>query len=205
MSDDHHPPAPASFKQGDRASMYATILEQCDAILDFPGMDPEVALMMGLANVSSILFYALNEVADPEGKLQNLIVNWCGFYLATSERKLTLGPFQGKVACMQIPKGKGVCGTAWEKVQTQVVPDVHKLANHIACDSQSQSEIVVPIVVRLNAGEGKEVDVVAGVIDIDSTQVGFFTEEDRVPLEKLAELLSRRLTFPISKLMAPKA
>jgi putative methionine-R-sulfoxide reductase with GAF domain len=188
--------------------MYATVLEQCEAILDFPGMDPEVALMMGLANVSSILFYALNEVADPDGKLQNLIVNWCGFYLATSERKLTLGPFQGKVACMQIPKGKGVCGTAWEKVQTQVVPDVHKLANHIACDSQSQSEIVVPIVVRIKTagggegGEGKEVDVVAGVIDIDSTQVGFFTEEDRVPLEKLAQLLSRRLTFPVAKLAA---
>ena len=105
---------------------------------------------------------------------------WTGFYLVQSE-ELVLGPFQGPIACTRIPFGKGVCGTAWKRRQTVVVPDVEAFPGHIACSSASRSEIVVPI---LRGGE------VLGVLDIDSRELATFDEADAAGLEPIAALLS---------------
>ena len=104
---------------------------------------------------------------------------WTGFYIV-KENQLVLGPFQGPVACTRIGFGKGVCGAAWERRETIVVPDVHQFPGHIACSSLSQSEIVVPMF----RGE----DVYA-VLDIDSKELSTFDETDRVWLERIAGLL----------------
>lgn len=104
---------------------------------------------------------------------------WTGFY-RVEEEELVLGPFQGPIACTRIPFGKGVCGTAWAKAETVIVPDVHKFAGHIACSSASNSEIVVPV--RKN---GK----IKAVLDIDSTAFDTFDETDRIYLEQIADLL----------------
>jgi GAF domain protein len=107
---------------------------------------------------------------------------WVGFYLV-SERELVLGPFQGDIACTRIPYGRGVCGDAWAQGQTLVVPDVESYPGHIACSSLSRSEVVVPIYDR--SGE------VVGVLDIDSQEVGDFSEElDRPWLELYVGLLA---------------
>ena len=107
---------------------------------------------------------------------------WVGFYLV-SERELVLGPFQGDIACTRIPYGRGVCGDAWAQGQTLVVPDVESYPGHIACSSLSRSEVVVPIYDR--SGE------VVGVLDIDSQEVGDFSEElDRPWLELSVGLLA---------------
>lgn len=107
---------------------------------------------------------------------------WVGFYLV-SERELVLGPFQGDIACTRIPYGRGVCGDAWAQGQTLVVPDVESYPGHIACSSLSRSEIVVPIYDR--SGE------IVGVLDIDSQEVGDFSEElDRPWLERYVGLLA---------------
>ena len=110
-------------------------------------------------------------------------VNWAGFYLLRGDR-LVLGPFQGKVACIHIPLGRGVCGTAAQRDATLLVPDVHAFAGHIACDSASNSEIVVPI-----HSDGK----VAAVLDIDSPVKNRFTEVDRAGLEAFAGVLEREM------------
>ena len=123
--------------------------------------------MTNLANASALLFE----------KLEN--INWAGFY-TVKDCKLVLGPFQGKVACTIIPFGKGVCGTAASEDRTQVVPDVHKFKGHIACDSASNSEIVVPI---HRKGE------VFGVLDIDSPSFSRFSEEDKAGLEEFVKIL----------------
>ena len=120
-----------------------------------------------MANVSALLFYTLPDI------------NWAGFYLV-KEDSLLLGPFQGKVACVRIAKGRGVCGTAWAEDTVQLVPDVHAFPGHIACDSASRSEIVIPI-----HHQGK----VAAVLDIDSPLSGRFSEEDKEGLAALAEML----------------
>ena len=124
-----------------------------------------------LSNASALIYENMEDL------------NWAGFYLVKDE-ELLLGPFQGKVACVRIPKGKGVCGTAYEKDETQRVKDVHCFAGHIACDSASNSEIVIPI-----HSEGK----VVGVLDIDSPLFDRFSLEDQEGLElfvrKLEELL----------------
>ena len=104
---------------------------------------------------------------------------WTGFYIV-KEDQLVLGPFQGPVACTRIGFGKGVCGTAWKKRETIVVPDVHQFPGHIACSSLSQSEIVVPMF----RGEG-----VYAVLDIDSKELSTFDETDKVWLERIVELL----------------
>lgn len=106
-------------------------------------------------------------------------LNWAGFYLVRGEM-LTVGPFQGKPACIRIPLGKGVCGTAMAKDETVVVPDVHRFPGHIACDSASQSEIVVPI-----HAKGK----VIGVLDIDSPLLSRFSEEEKEALEALVRTI----------------
>ncbi len=127
--------------------------------------------MTNLANASALL----NE------KLEN--INWVGFY-TIKDGKLVLGPFQGKVACTIIPMGKGVCGTAAATDSTQLVPDVHKFAGHIACDSASNSEIVIPLH-RNNA--------VFGVLDIDSPLFDRFSKQDKEGLEQFARILEKSL------------
>lgn len=122
-----------------------------------------------LANASALLFSSLDRL------------NWAGFYLAEGE-KLVLGPFQGKPACIEIPFGRGVCGTAAEMRKTVVVYDVHEFPGHIACDCASNSEIVVPLIKN-----GK----VVGVLDIDSPEVGRFTDEDAAGLEEFARIIEK--------------
>ena len=124
-----------------------------------------------LANASALLYGALEDV------------NWAGFYLMKDGR-LVLGPFQGKPACIEIPVGRGVCGTAVAQDKTQRVPDVHQFPGHIACDGASRSEIVIPI----HAG-GQ----IAGVLDLDSPIRGRFTEADARCAEQAAVLVQRRL------------
>ena len=104
---------------------------------------------------------------------------WTGFYRVESQQ-LVLGPFQGPIACTRIPYGKGVCGTAWQRAETVIVPNVHEFAGHIACSSASNSEIVVPLV-RNNQ--------VIAVLDIDSKDFNTFDETDQLYLEKIAEML----------------
>lgn len=120
-----------------------------------------------LANAAALLWESLPEI------------NWAGFYLMHRD-SLLLGPFQGKVACIRIARGRGVCGTAAAEDKTQLVPDVHAFPGHIACDSASRAEIVVP----LHSG-GR----VVGVLDIDSPREGRFTEADRRGLERFARTL----------------
>ena len=105
---------------------------------------------------------------------------WTGFYRVAGD-ELVLGPFQGPVACMHIPFGKGVCGTAWKRNETVVVPDVEQFPGHIACSSASRSEIVVPV----HGPDGA----VTAVLDIDSDRLATFDEEDRVWLEKIVALV----------------
>lgn len=104
---------------------------------------------------------------------------WIGFYLVKNE-ELVLGPFQGPVACTRIRKGRGVCGTSWEKAETLIVPDVEKFPGHIACSSASKSEIVVPLIKN---GE------VWGVLDADSEFLSHYDETDKLYLEKIVSLL----------------
>ena len=120
-----------------------------------------------LANASALLYDKLSDL------------NWAGFYLM-EDGKLVLGPFQGKVACIEIKVGRGVCGTAVEKDATMLVPNVHEFPGHIACDGASNSEIVVPI-----HKDGK----VYGVLDIDSPSLNRFSEEDKAGLEEFAHIL----------------
>ena len=122
-----------------------------------------------MANVSALLFDAMEQV------------NWAGFYLVR-DGALLLGPFQGKVACVRIEKGRGVCGTAWAQDRVQLVPDVHAFPGHIACDSASRSEIVVPI---HRGGE------VIAVLDIDSPIPARFSESDRDGLVALVRAMER--------------
>ncbi len=122
-----------------------------------------------MANVSALLFESLEDV------------NWAGFYLVRGG-ELILGPFQGKIACVRIAKGKGVCGTAWAQDRPQLVPDVHKFPGHIACDSASNSEVVIPM---HRDGE------VFAVLDIDSPSLARFSEDDLKGLESLAEAMER--------------
>ena len=107
---------------------------------------------------------------------------WTGFYRVKGE-ELVLGPFQGPVACMHIPYGKGVCGTAWQRAETVVVEDVEQFPGHIACSSESKSEIVVPVF----GGDGK----VTAVLDIDSEKLATFDDTDRRYLEEICRLLTR--------------
>ena len=114
---------------------------------------------------------------------------WTGFY-RVKDNELVLGPFQGPVACTRIAFGRGVCGTAWKEQRTVVVPDVEQFPGHIACSSESRSEIVVPVR-RPSAGEsasGSSEPIVA-VLDIDSRSIATFDETDRVYLEQIVSLL----------------
>lgn len=141
---------------------YKTLNAQLSALVR--GVPHRIA---NLANAAALLYHTLDGL------------NWAGFYLLEGDA-LVLGPFQGRPACIEIPVGRGVCGTAVAEGRTQLVPDVHQFPGHIACDSASNSEIVVPIRV---GGE------IVGVLDLDSPHIGRFTEEDQAGLEGFVRIL----------------
>lgn len=148
----------------DKKELYPMLAEQLRSLTD--GVPHLVA---NLANASALLYETLEDV------------NWVGFYLMKGGR-LVLGPFQGKPACIEIPAGKGVCGAAVERDEVILVKNVHNFPGHIACDSASNSEMVMPL--------HKDGEVV-GVLDIDSPTVSRFTEEDREGLLRLLPILER--------------
>lgn len=150
-----------NIAQGTKEEKYRTLLPQLKSLLE--GEDDLIA---NLANASA----ALKETFG---------FFWVGFYLVKGE-ELVLGPFQGPIACTRIKKGRGVCGTAWAKAQTLVVPDVDAFPGHIACSSLSRSEIVVPL---------RRGDEVWGVLDIDSEELNSFDETDARFLEELCTWL----------------
>ena len=141
---------------------YSTLCAQAQALTD--QVPHQVA---NLANLSALLYQTLPDL------------NWAGFYLLQGDR-LVLGPFQGRPACIEIPLGKGVCGTAAAQDASQRVEDVHAFPGHIACDAASASEVVVPL---HRAGR------VAGVLDLDSPTKSRFTPEDQAGLEALARVI----------------
>ncbi len=147
---------------------YNSICKQLVELVD--GVPYPIA---NLANAAALLW---QEVED---------LNWAGFYLSEGD-KLVLGPFQGKPACIEIPYGKGVCGTAAEKKEAVIVEDVHEFPGHIACDSASRSELVIPM---LRNG------VVFAVLDLDSPTRGRFTAADRAGLEVFVRVLEKAI-FP---------
>ncbi|MFC9445430.1 GAF domain-containing protein [Bacillus cereus] len=151
---------------GSRVQQYETVIKQLDALLT-----GESNVVANLSNASALL----NQFLDR--------VNWVGFYV-TEGNQLVLGPFQGMPACVRIPFGRGVCGVAAETKTTQLVADVHQFPGHIACDSASNSEIVIPIV-----KEGA----VIGVLDIDSPEKNRFDEVDQRYLEKFVETLLKHM------------
>lgn len=150
-----------NIAQGTKEEKYRTLLPQLKSLLE--GEDDLIA---NLANASAAL-------------KETFRFFWVGFYLVKGE-VLVLGPFQGPIACTRIKKGRGVCGTAWAKAQTLVVPDVDAFPGHIACSSLSRSEIVVPL---------RRGDEVWGVLDIDSEELNSFDETDARFLEELCSWL----------------
>jgi len=146
---------------GSKDELYSQLAAQLRSLLE-----GERDFIANAANVSSLLFHSLPDL------------NWAGFYLS-KEGELVLGPFQGEPACVRIAIGKGVCGTAAEIRQTVVVANVHEFPGHIACDSKSQSEIVVPLI--------KDQQLI-GVLDLDSPLLNRFDDEDARGLNELAEI-----------------
>ncbi|AMW99622.1 GAF domain-containing protein [Rummeliibacillus stabekisii] len=151
---------------GDITAQYQLLAKQLDALLD-----GEMDSISNLSNASALL----NQFLDN--------INWCGFYLMKNN-ELLLGPFQGLPACVHIPLGKGVCGTSASTRETLVVEDVNAFPGHIACDSASQSEIVVPLIVN---GE------LYGVLDIDSPIKNRFSNDDQAGLEQFVNVLVRHI------------
>lgn len=145
---------------GDRTEQYQQLVAQARALV--AGEHDRVA---NAANLSSLVFHALPEL------------NWVGFYFYDGN-ELVVGPFQGQPACVRIAIGKGVCGTAAQTRETQLVPDVHAFPGHIACDAETRSEVVVPLV---HNGE------LVGVFDLDSPQPDRFDDIDRAGLESVAQ------------------
>ncbi len=159
----------ASIDRGlPKPALYRDLAKSLESLLE-----GETDPLAKLANASGLLASALERI------------NWCGFYLLRSG-ELVLGPFQGKPACVRIALGKGVCGTAAAKRETVVVPDVHAFPGHIACDTASRSEIVVPI---LDGGT------LRGVLDVDSPEKGRFDDEDRAGLEEFVRVLTPRVDW----------
>jgi GAF domain-containing protein len=150
-----------TITKGDKKEQYESLLPQIEALLT-----GEPNLVANLANIAAALKEQFNWF-------------WVGFYWVI-EDELVLGPFQGPVACTRIKKGRGVCGTAWEKASTILVDDVEKFPGHIACSSLSKSEIVVPV---FKAGK------VLGVLDVDSSELSQFDATDQVYLEKIVALI----------------
>lgn len=146
----------------DKNSFYKELYVQTEHLLH-----GETDMIANLANVASLVYHSFSEV------------NWAGFYLWKTDQ-LVLGPFNGKPACVRIALGRGVCGTAAERRETVVVEDVEAFPGHIACDSASRSEIVVPLV---------KDGTLLGVLDIDSPILNRFNHEDKQGLERLVEIV----------------
>ena len=146
---------------------YQSLVKQTESLIG-----GESNIIANMANISALLFTSLEDV------------NWAGFYFMDSPSELVLGPFQGNPACIRIPVGKGVCGTAAATKQTQLISDVHAFDGHIACDAASNSEIVVPI---MKNGS------VFAVLDIDSPSIGRFDTDDQAGLEALVKCLEASL------------
>ena len=157
-----------TFYPEEKEACYALLIEQLKALTE-----GESNPIPNLANASSLLFYALKHI------------NWAGFYLLENNT-LVLGPFQGKTACIRIPIGRGVCGTAVSQDKIQLIHDVHTFPGHIACDSASNSEIVVPI-----HQNGK----IIGVLDIDSPILNRFDETDAKWLQQFVTVLEHNCHF----------
>ncbi|TKX20576.1 free methionine-R-sulfoxide reductase [Elsinoe australis] len=170
----------SNFKAGiSKADAYAQVHEQARALFD-----GQRNWVCNLSNAASLLWHLFKSLPAPSSA-----VNWSGFYVldpSASKPSLILGPFQGKVACQTIAFGRGVCGTAAAEGKTVLVPDVDEFPGHIACDGDSQSEIVVPIV---QAGK------VVAIIDIDCATKNGFDAEDQHYLEELAILLAESCEF----------
>ena len=147
-----------------KTDFYAQLTQQTSAIIG-----DEKDIIANMANISALLFDALDKV------------NWVGFYRVVGQ-ELVLGPFQGKIACIRIPVGKGVCGTAVSENKTQRIADVHQFSGHIACDAASNSEIVIPVVVN---------EQIIAVLDIDSVAFDRFDEDDQQGLETIVEIFAR--------------
>ena len=158
-------PPPATAK----ADAYALLCEQAEALLA-----GERDMTANAANIASLVFHTLPDL------------NWAGFYWM-KDGGLVLGPFQGKPACVRIALGKGVCGTAAATARTVVVPDVHAFPGHIACDSASRSEVVVPVTKDAR---------VLGVLDLDSPIPGRFDDEDARGLEAVVAVFVAATDFP---------
>ena len=150
----------------DKQHHYAELAKQAASLIS--GESDHIANM---ANLSALLYWGLNDV------------NWAGFYLL-KEQELVLGPFHGKPACIRIPVGKGVCGTAVSQNRAQLVYDVHEFDGHIACDAASNSEVVLPVYVN-----GK----IFAVLDIDSPSVGRFEQADLDGLQQIVNSLEASL------------
>jgi L-methionine (R)-S-oxide reductase len=148
-----------------KADLYKTLVEQLRSLIG-----GESDWIANLANAAALVFESLPDV------------NWAGFYLLKGD-ELVVGPFQGKVACVRIGMGKGVCGAAAQERRTVIVPDVHQFPGHIACDNVSRSEIVVPLI---RNGE------LVGVLDIDSPSLSRFDDEDAAGLEEVVKVLAER-------------
>lgn len=157
----------------DKTECYELIHKQLISLLE-----GESFVSANLSNTSALLNGALKDI------------NWVGFYLM-HEGELLLGPFQGKTACVHISVGRGVCGTAVKENKTQLVKDVHEFPGHIACDSASRSEIVIPI--RVN-------NEILGVLDIDSPTEGRFDETDQKGLEEVVRILETSCNWNIKTL-----
>ncbi len=151
----------------DQAELYPLLEKQLEALV--AGCLPVSAL----ANAAALLWDALPEI------------NWAGFYLL-KDTILHLGPFQGKTACVQIPVGRGVCGAAAASKQVQLVEDVHLFPGHIACDSASNSEIVLPLI---------KDDILLGVMDIDSPAFARFDSADAQGLQRLCDVLTNQVSW----------
>jgi len=148
-------------------------------------LDKETDLFANIANVSSIIHQKLNELKENK-------VNWTGFYWLYDNGQLVLGSFQGNVACVRIERGKGVCGTAAMQKKPQLVPDVREFEGHISCSPDSKSEIVIPIIVK---------DTVVGVLDLDSTVLNGFDENDQKGLQKIVHYLEKSIRWDQLKLI----
>lgn len=154
------------LKDDDKVALYSDLASQIDALLT-----GECDVTANLANAAAAIYHTLPEV------------NWAGFYMMR-ERELVLGPFQGKPACVRIAIGRGVCGAAAEQRRAILVPDVHAFPGHIACDSVSQSELVIPLI---------RDEALIGVLDLDSPQLARFDALDQAGCEALVAVIVRHL------------